>query len=148
MATHLHRRQAATRSTPGENLLHACLSLGLDLPYFCWHPALGSVGACRQCAVKQFRDENDTRGKLVMACMTPAADGTRISIDDPEASEFRAGVIEWLMVNHPHDCPVCDEGGECHLQDMTVMTGHTIAATASRSARSAIRISGRSSITR
>jgi NADH-quinone oxidoreductase subunit G len=108
----------------GQNLLHACLSLGFNLPYFCWHPALGSVGACRQCAVKQFKDEKDTQGKLVMACMTPASDGARISIEDQQAGEFRAGVIEWLMVNHPHDCPVCDEGGECHLQDMTVMTGH------------------------
>lgn len=51
-------------------------------------------------------------------------DGTRISIDDPDALKFRRSVIEWLMLNHPHDCPVCDEGGECHLQDMTVMTGH------------------------
>ena len=109
----------------GQNLLHACLSLGFDLPYFCWHPAMHSVGACRQCAVKLFKDEKDTKGRIVMACMTPAADGTRISIDDPEARAFRAGVIELLMVNHPHDCPVCDEGGECHLQDMTVMTGHT-----------------------
>jgi NADH-quinone oxidoreductase subunit G len=109
----------------GQNLLQACLTLGFDLPYFCWHPALGSVGACRQCAVKRFRDEKDSRGEIVMACMTPADDGTRISINDPEAVEFRASVIEWLMVNHPHDCPVCDEGGECHLQDMTVMTGHT-----------------------
>ena len=109
----------------GQNLLHACLSLGFDIPYFCWHPAMHSVGACRQCAVKQFRDEKDIRGKIVMSCMTPAADGTRISLDDPEVREFRAGVIEWLMLNHPHDCPVCDEGGECHLQDMTVMTGHT-----------------------
>ena len=106
------------------NLLHACLSLGFDLPYFCWHPAMGSVGACRQCAIKLFKEERDTRGKIVMACMTPAADNTRISIDDAEARQFRATVIEWLMVNHPHDCPVCDEGGECHLQDMTVMTGH------------------------
>jgi len=108
----------------GQNLLQAALSLGFDLPYFCWHPALGSVGACRQCAVKQFKDANDTEGKLVMACMTPASNGTRIAIQDPEAREFRASVVEWLMVNHPHDCPVCDEGGECHLQDMTVMTGH------------------------
>ncbi len=108
----------------GQNLLHACLSLGFDLPYFCWHPALGSVGACRQCAVKQFKDEQDNQGKLVMACMTPAAPNTRISIRDPEAVAFRAAVIEGLMLNHPHDCPVCDEGGECHLQDMTVMTGH------------------------
>lgn len=108
----------------GQNLLHACISLGLDLPYFCWHPAMHSVGACRQCAVKQFRDENDPKGRIVMACMTPAEDGARISIDDPEAKDFRARVIEWLMIGHPHDCPVCDEGGECHLQDMTVMTGH------------------------
>ena len=113
------RGERRSEPAPGLSLL------GIDLPYFCWHPALGSVGACRQCAVKQFRDENDTHGRLVMACMTPAANGTRISIDDPEAREFRASVIEWLMTNHPHDCPVCDEGGECHLQDMTVMTGHT-----------------------
>ena len=58
--------------TDGQNLLAACLSLGFDIPYFCWHPTLCSVGACRQCAVKQFRDEKDTRGRIVMACMTPA----------------------------------------------------------------------------
>ena len=109
---------------PEENLLHGCLSNGFKLPYFCWHPALGSVGACRQCAVKQFKDQNDSHGKIVMSCMTPAAEGTRISIADPEVVAFRAGIIEGLMLNHPHDCPVCDEGGECHLQDMTVMTGH------------------------
>jgi NADH-quinone oxidoreductase subunit G len=109
---------------PDENLLHGCLSRGLKLPYFCWHPSLGSVGACRQCAVKQFRDEHDKQGRIVMACITPAAEGTRISIADPEAAAFRAGIIEGLMLNHPHDCPVCDEGGECHLQDMTVMAGH------------------------
>jgi NADH-quinone oxidoreductase subunit G len=107
-----------------DNLLEACLSLGLDIPYFCWHPALGSVGACRQCAVKQYSDENDKRGRLVMSCMTPATDNTWISIDDEEAVAFRKSVVEWLMTNHPHDCPVCEEGGHCHLQDMTVMTGH------------------------
>lgn len=123
MATiHIDNRPYAIKD--GENLLQQCLSLGLNLPYFCWHPALGSVGACRQCAIKQFKNEEDKHGKIVMACMTPATDGTRISIDDPEAHEFRARIIEWLMINHPHDCPVCDEGGECHLQDMTVMTGH------------------------
>ncbi|MDN6018047.1 MAG: 2Fe-2S iron-sulfur cluster-binding protein, partial [Enterobacterales bacterium] len=108
-----------------ENLLQACLSLGLDIPYFCWHPALGSVGACRQCAVKQYQNAEDTRGRLVMSCMTPAQDGTFISIDDAEAKTFRESVVEWLMTNHPHDCPVCEEGGNCHLQDMTVMTGHS-----------------------
>ncbi|MCZ6887365.1 MAG: NADH-quinone oxidoreductase subunit NuoG, partial [Gammaproteobacteria bacterium] len=110
----------------GENLLQACLSQHLDLPYFCWHPALDSVGACRQCAVIQYADENDERGRLTMACMTPVADGLRISIEAPHAAEFRSSVIEWLMQNHPHDCPVCEEGGECHLQDMTVMTGHSV----------------------
>ncbi|MGH8461822.1 MAG: NADH-quinone oxidoreductase subunit NuoG [Stenotrophobium sp.] len=107
-----------------DNLLHACLSLGLDIPYFCWHPALGSVGACRQCAIKQLKDENDKQGKIVMSCMTPAANGTYISIADDEARQFRQSVVEFLMTNHPHDCPVCEEGGHCHLQDMTVMTGH------------------------
>jgi NADH-quinone oxidoreductase subunit G len=109
----------------GDNLLSACLSLGLDLPYFCWHPAMGSAGACRQCAIIQYKDAEDKRGKLVMACMTPVADAMRISLGAEQASKFRSDNIELLMTNHPHDCPVCEEGGECHLQDMTVMTGHT-----------------------
>ena len=109
-----------------ENLLHACLSAGLNLPYFCWHPALGSIGACRQCAVVQYRDDKDTVGRVVMACMTPAANNARLSIAAPAAVKFRESVVEWLMLNHPHDCPVCEEGGDCHLQDMTVMTGHTM----------------------
>lgn len=109
---------------PGKNLLETCLTLGFDLPYFCWHPALGSVGACRQCAVKMFRDADDKSGRLVMSCMEPVAINQRISITDKAAVDFREGVIEWLMTNHPHDCAVCDEGGSCHLQDMTVMTGH------------------------
>ena len=109
---------------PANNLLQECLSRGLDLPYFCWHPCLGSVGACRQCAVKQYRNADDQDGMLVMACMTPASEGTRIAIQDPQARAMREQVIESLMINHPHDCPVCEEGGECHLQDMTLMSGH------------------------
>jgi NADH-quinone oxidoreductase subunit G len=93
------------------SLLAACLALGFDVPYFCWHPALHSVGACRQCAVKVFRDDADTRGTVVMSCETPVAEGLRVSIADPEAAAFRAAVSEWLMTGHPHDCPVCDEGG-------------------------------------
>src|SRR3984957_2998566 len=107
-----------------QNLLATCLSLGLNLPYFCWHPALHSIGACRQCAVLKYKNAEDKKGKIVMACLEPIADQMRISIEAPEARQFRAGNIEALMTNHPHDCPVCDEGGECHLQDMTVMTGH------------------------
>ncbi len=74
-----------------QNLLHVLLSLGYDVPYFCWHPALGSVGACRQCAVKQFRDEQDKAGKMIMACMTAAVDGTRISIKDPGCCRVSGG---------------------------------------------------------
>lgn len=109
---------------PDNNLLQECLSQGLDLPYFCWHPCMGSVGACRQCAVKQYRDADDKEGILVMACMTPASDGSIISLEDEQAKSFRSSVIESLMISHPHDCPVCEEGGECHLQDMTQMSGH------------------------
>jgi len=109
---------------PEKNLLATCLSLAIDIPHFCFHPALGSVGACRLCAVKKFRDKDDTIGRIVMSCMEPVAEGLIVSVEDPEAKAFRASVIESLMTNHPHDCPVCDEGGECHLQDMTVMTGH------------------------
>src|SRR5450759_2310917 len=109
---------------PEKNLLETCLSLGIDIPHFCFHPAMGSVGACRLCAVKKFRDKDDTKGRIVMSCMEPVTEGLIVSVDDPEAKAFRASIIESLMTNHPHDCPVCDEGGECHLQDMTVMTGH------------------------
>ncbi|MBL4900841.1 MAG: (2Fe-2S)-binding protein, partial [Colwellia sp.] len=107
------------------NLLAGVLSNKLNLPYFCWHPSLGSVGACRQCAVTQYMDENDTRGRLVMSCMTPVVEGMRIGLTDKASAKFRQQVIAAMMTNHPHDCPVCAEGGECHLQDMTVMTGHS-----------------------
>jgi NADH-quinone oxidoreductase subunit G len=108
----------------GKNLLEACLSLGLDLPYFCWHPAMGSVGACRQCAVVQYQNAEDERGRIVMGCMTPVTDGAIFSLSGDKAARFRRSIVESLMLNHPHDCPVCAEGGECHLQDMTVMAGH------------------------
>ncbi len=108
----------------GKNLLESIIALGLDLPYFCYHPAMGSVGACRQCAVKKYANADDKKGRIIMACMEPVSEGMIISIKDEESRQFRAGIIEGLMTNHPHDCPICDEGGECHLQDMTVMTGH------------------------
>ena len=106
------------------NLLEVLLSNGIDIPYFCWHPAMGSVGACRQCAVLGYANEDDTRGRIIMSCMTPVVDGARFSVAEETATQFRNSVIENLMLNHPHDCPVCEEGGECHLQDMTVMVGH------------------------
>ena len=60
----------------GKSLLETSLSLGLNLPYFCWHPKLGSVGACRQCAVKSFKDADDKKGKIIMSCMEPIKDGS------------------------------------------------------------------------
>jgi len=108
----------------GSNVLDALLSIGINVPYFCWHPAMGSIGACRQCAVLQYANDDDTRGRIVMSCMTPVSDGARFSVEADNATQFRESVIENLMLNHPHDCPVCEEGGECHLQDMTVMVGH------------------------
>ncbi|AAM67720.1 NADH-quinone oxidoreductase subunit NuoG [Buchnera aphidicola] len=107
-----------------DNLLQACLSSGLNIPYFCWHPILGSLGACRQCAVTQYNSSLDNQGKLIMSCMTPVIDGTIISINDDTSKKFRSNIVELLLTNHPHDCPVCEEGGNCHLQDMTVMTTH------------------------
>jgi NADH-quinone oxidoreductase subunit G len=109
----------------GNNLLETCIALGFDIPHFCYHPALGSVGACRLCAVKKYAGPDDKKGRIIMSCMEEVVEGMIISIDDPEVKTFRASILESLMTGHPHDCPVCDEGGECHLQDMVVMTGHT-----------------------
>lgn len=113
-----------TISVPdGTKVIDAAERLGIMIPRFCYHPALGSVGACRVCAVKVV--EGALKG-IQMSCMLDAENGMVISTDDPEAMDFRRHVIEWLMVNHPHDCPVCDEGGHCLLQDMTVSGGHGI----------------------
>jgi len=106
---------------PGTKVIAAAEQLGIQIPRFCYHPALGSVGACRVCAVKVL--EGPCKG-IQMSCMLEAQDGLVVSTTDAEAVAFRQSVIEWLMLNHPHDCPVCDEGGHCLLQDMTVSGGH------------------------
>ncbi len=107
----------------GTNVLEAAKKVGVWIPHFCYHPALGSVGACRLCAMKFL--EGPVKG-VQMSCMVPAQDGMVVSTTDGEAARMRSLVIEWLMLNHPHDCPVCDEGGECLLQDYTVAGGHGI----------------------
>jgi NADH-quinone oxidoreductase subunit G len=107
----------------GTTVLEAAQSVDIPIPHFCWHPALGKAGACRVCAVKML--DGPVRG-VQMSCMLPAQDGMVVSTTDPEAMAMRKGVIEWLMINHPHDCPVCDEGGECQLQDFTIAGGHGI----------------------
>lgn len=107
----------------GTTVLEAALAVDIPIPHFCWHPALGQAGACRVCAVKMV--DGPVKG-IQMSCMLPAQEGMVVSTTDPEALELRRQVIEWLMINHPHDCPVCDEGGECQLQDFTIAGGHGI----------------------
>jgi NADH-quinone oxidoreductase subunit G len=107
----------------GTKVIEAAERLGIMIPRFCYHPALGSVGACRVCAVKFV--EGPHKG-VDMSCMVEARDGMVVSTTDEEAVQFRQYVIEWLMMNHPLDCPVCDEGGHCLLQDQTVSGGHGV----------------------
>jgi NADH-quinone oxidoreductase subunit G len=108
---------------PGTKVIQAAEQLGIMIPRFCYHPALGSVGACRVCAVKFLH--GPFKG-VQMSCMITSLDGMVVSTTDEEVVDFRRHVIEWLMLNHPHDCPVCDEGGHCLLQDLTVSGGHGI----------------------
>jgi NADH-quinone oxidoreductase subunit G len=105
----------------GTNVLEAARALDIVIPHFCYHEALGAVGSCRLCAMSFL--EGPLSG-VRMACMVKAEDGMVVSTTDAEAVELRQHVIEWTMTNHPHDCPVCDEGGECQLQEMTVAGGH------------------------
>ncbi len=105
----------------GTKVIEAAEQLGIIIPRFCYHPAMGSVGACRVCAVA-FK-EGPVKG-IQMSCMINAQDEMVVSTTDPEAVDFRRHVIEWLMLHHPHDCPVCDEGGHCLLQDLTIAGGH------------------------
>ena len=107
----------------GIKVIAAAEQAGIMIPRFCYHPALGSAGACRMCAVKFL--EGPVHG-LQMSCMVDVQDKMVISTTDAEAVEFRRYVIELLMLNHPHDCPVCDEGGHCLLQDETISCGHSI----------------------
>ena len=107
----------------GMTVLEAAEQLGIRVPHYCYHKALGAVGACRMCAVTVH--EGSFKG-LKMSCLIQAEEGMVVTTDDPGSQAFRKSVGEWLMLNHPHDCPVCDEGGECQLQEMTIASGHGI----------------------
>jgi NADH-quinone oxidoreductase subunit G len=107
----------------GKNLLQVCLDHGMLIPHFCYHEALGSAGACRLCAA-MVAPASDKPARLEMTCMLRASAGMVVNVNDEYAKRFRKTLIEELMLNHPHDCPVCDEGGECMLQDMTVLSEH------------------------
>lgn len=105
----------------GKTVLEAAEELGIIVPHFCYHKALGAVGACRMCAVTV--QEGSFKG-LKMSCLIKVEDGMVVTTNDERSVTFRERVGEWLMLNHPHDCPVCDEGGECQLQEMTIASGH------------------------
>jgi NADH-quinone oxidoreductase subunit G len=103
----------------GTAVLQAAIEAGIQVPYYCYHPGLGIDASCRVCLVKI-----EKMPKLQTACSTPAAEGMVVSTNDADSVEGRAGVFEFLLINHPLDCPVCDKGGECPLQDFSYTFGN------------------------
>ncbi len=102
----------------GTLLIDACKAAGIEIPAFCYYPGLSLQAACRMCVVRLEKVP-----KLQTACTTPVAEGMIVTTESPEIAQARKGTIELLLGNHPLDCPVCDAGGECELQDMTFKYG-------------------------
>ena len=102
----------------GKTVLQAAIENGISVPYYCYHPGIGIDGSCRVCIVKI-----EKMPKLQTSCSTVCTDGMVVSTKTPDVVEARAGVFEFLLVNHPLDCPVCDKGGECPLQDFSYNYG-------------------------
>jgi NADH-quinone oxidoreductase subunit G len=102
----------------GKTVLQAAIEAGISVPYYCYHPGIGIDGSCRVCIVKI-----EKMPKLQTSCSTVAADGMVVSTRTEEVIAARAGVFEFLLINHPLDCPVCDKGGECPLQDYAYTFG-------------------------
>jgi NADH-quinone oxidoreductase subunit G len=102
----------------GKTVLQAAIEHGIKIPYYCYHPGLGVDGSCRVCLVKI-----EKMPKLQVSCSVTATDGMVVDTQSPEVVAARAGVFEFLLINHPLDCPVCDKGGECPLQDFSYSFG-------------------------
>ena len=102
----------------GKTVLQAAIEAGISVPYYCYHPGLGVDGSCRVCIVKI-----EKMPKLQTSCSTVCTDGMVVSTRDADVVQARAGIFEFLLVNHPLDCPVCDKGGECPLQDFSYTFG-------------------------
>lgn len=119
---------------PGDSIMRAAWRQGIEIPHYCWHPGLSVAANCRMCLVHitsgrqlempqlvkdpetgEYRQA--TKPKLVPACQTPAADGLEVSSSNEEVKSAQASVQEFLLLNHPVDCPICDQAGECKLQD-------------------------------
>jgi NADH-quinone oxidoreductase subunit G len=103
---------------PGTTVLQACQSIGVEIAHFCFHERLAIAGNCRMCLVEQERAP-----KPIASCAMPAADGMVILTQSEKAKKARHGVMEMLLINHPLDCPICDQGGECDLQDQAMAYG-------------------------
>ena len=102
----------------GLTVLQACEKAGVEIPRFCYHEKLSIAGNCRMCLV-----EMEKSPKPIASCAMPAADGMNIKTNTPLVEKARKGVMEFLLANHPLDCPVCDQGGECDLQDQSMFYG-------------------------
>ena len=102
----------------GITVLQAAIEAGIQVPYYCYHPGLGIDASCRVCLVKI-----EKMPKLQTSCSTPVGEGMVVHTRDAESVDARAGVFEFLLINHPLDCPVCDKGGECPLQDFSYSFG-------------------------
>src|SRR5580704_517085 len=102
----------------GSLLIDACKSAGIEVPSFCYYPNLSLQGACRMCLVKI-----EKMPKLQTACTTTVTEGMIVATDSDDVRQARKAMVEMLLGNHPLDCPVCDAGGECELQDMTFSYG-------------------------
>jgi NADH-quinone oxidoreductase subunit G len=96
----------------GRSIIEAARENGIEIPHFCWHPKLSVSGNCRMCLV-----EVEKLPKLVIACATRVVDGMVVNTVNPRVAKAREAVMEFLLINHPLDCPICDEAGECKLQD-------------------------------
>jgi NADH-quinone oxidoreductase subunit G len=108
-----------TVSVPkGTNVLEAAKTIGLRIPNFCYHPDLSWEGSCRMCLVAI-----EGRPKLLPSCCEPVAAGMKVRVADPVAEDARRAQLEFLLINHPLDCPICDQAGECKLQDYYVEHG-------------------------
>jgi NADH-quinone oxidoreductase subunit G len=103
---------------PGMTVLQACEAAGVEIPRFCYHERLSIAGNCRMCLV-----EMEKAPKPIASCAMPAGDGMVIHTNTPKVKKAREGVMEFLLINHPLDCPICDQGGECDLQDQTMAYG-------------------------
>ncbi len=102
----------------GTTVIRAAAKVGVEIPHFCWHPGLSVAGNCRMCLV-----EIEKMPKLAIACATQVADGMVVHVNSEKALNARKAVLEFILINHPLDCPICDEAGECNLQDYTYSHG-------------------------